>query len=636
MVQFGKITRLLSRIILLTMGGIVLLFYQNCSPIGQVGGFDPTLYDGSSIDQLGGNGMGPADGSQSNNIDPLTVPGSNEFCAAYSLSAPKITNIIVSGKSIPLTDVSNASIALDQPLYVGMDIGNSYAGIGNDLNVPIYIEYQKSQYVSEKSVYSSGLVTVDSNNLIDLNLNNDMTSLRLRVDVGNNNERECRSGSADVVVRISDAACYNNNSNTQGRTVRFKVNYINNCVTTKKLTPASAQVDDQYGYDVDVDGNQMIVANFNLNGSVANQGAGIVYTRSGNDWTNPQTLYPSDGIKDQNVTSVGIDGNLAVIGSTFAASLPTEGRTHGRAYVFKNNAGTWTPIATLNPGIGTGDANRLLNRPALFGQSVAVDGNTIVVSAVHHDNDTGYKQGKVYVYNFDGSNVNLVQTLTGSQQNEYEFGYDLALTNGTLVVSEPVLGSAASSLAGKQTGKVYVYTLSGQTFGSPEVLQPPTGVDQDGMRFGQSVDTNGTKVVVGAYKQDNGGDDRGMAFVCGLAAGSCAKLPNPKVNANQNYFGRGVAISPNGQNIFIGAPGANGTTSEDYGLVFQYVGSSSYTEYRVYRPLRADNQSENSLGEAIAATDTYFAAGARGHVISSDRNGSVFVFNHQENNDPSK
>ena len=92
-----------------------------------------------------------------------------------------------------------------------------------------------------------------------------------------------------------------------------------------------------------------------------------------------------------------------------------------------------------------------------FGSSVAVDGKTMVVGAMNHDNSGGsIGAGAAYVYEFDGSLWVEVAKLTSSDLgSDDEFGARVAIWRNTIVVAAPQHGGSPPVVGGP--GAVYVF-----------------------------------------------------------------------------------------------------------------------------------------------------------------------------------
>src|SRR5207342_2133632 len=98
---------------------------------------------------------------------------------------------------------------------------------------------------------------------------------------------------------------------------------------------------------------------------------------------------------------------------------------------------------------------------------------------------------------------------------------------------------------GATAGTVYIFDVGSGTPTVPvATLKNPTPAVND--TFGAAVAISGTRVVVGAYKDDTGATDAGSAYVYDLSSGTptvpVATLNNPSPAAN-DWFGISVAIS---------------------------------------------------------------------------------------------
>ena len=109
-----------------------------------------------------------------------------------------------------------------------------------------------------------------------------------------------------------------------------------------------------------------------------------------------------------------------------------ETRLPGAAYVFTRENGVWTRVADLTASDGS-DGDR-------FGVSVAVGGDTIVVSAKNHGVDS-VDHGAVYVFSEPSSgwtDANETAKCTPSDGADHDrFGAKVALVWDTVVVGAP-------------------------------------------------------------------------------------------------------------------------------------------------------------------------------------------------------
>lgn len=154
-----------------------------------------------------------------------------------------------------------------------------------------------------------------------------------------------------------------------------------------KLEANDAAEGDEFGHSVSISGNTAIVGvPFNDVGTNAdpnaNQGSAYIYVRNGETWTLQQQLTPSDGaIGDNFGFSVDIDGDTLVIGanSDDINRLPDCGSAYVFTRVVTPRGSTWKERTKLTSD--TDDYPEDTCAGDTFGDSVAIDGNTIIVGA---------------------------------------------------------------------------------------------------------------------------------------------------------------------------------------------------------------------------------------------------------------
>jgi hypothetical protein len=155
-------------------------------------------------------------------------------------------------------------------------------------------------------------------------------------------------------------------------------------------------------------------------------GQAHVFTRDGASWSEELLFVP--GLSFQLGSSVALDGNIAVVGSSTHPGFDVRTRMgdhQGAAYVFTKSASTWTQTLALYANDGrNGDR---------FGTSVAVSGSTVMAGA------PGGTQAPVSVetnsvYAFDVLLGSEVQHRIGGGVELADFGASLALDGDIAVI----------------------------------------------------------------------------------------------------------------------------------------------------------------------------------------------------------
>ena len=213
-----------------------------------------------------------------------------------------------------------------------------------------------------------------------------------------------------------------------------------------------------------------------------------------------QKLLSSNGAGgDQVGKATAIDGNVAVLG---APKHDSQGLADsGAAYVFTESGGVWSEAQVLDAGTfaAAGD---------LFGSSVGISGNWIVVGAPANDVE-GTDAGAAYVFELVGGVWTLRQQLLGSNLATGDnFGNDVDISGDALIVG----ARFDDTTGGVDAGSAYIYRDDGPIFGWTEEALLEDSITSDW--FGTRVALDGDVAVVGSLLDNHGVyADGGSAYV---------------------------------------------------------------------------------------------------------------------------
>ncbi len=258
----------------------------------------------------------------------------------------------------------------------------------------------------------------------------------------------------------------------------------------QELTASDGAAGDAFGGSVSVYGDTVVIgAQAHKVGSNAVQGSAYVFTLSGSTWTQQRELTASDGKADDFFGgSVSIAGDTVVVGA-FAHKVGSN-TEQGAAYVYTRSGTTWSQQAELTASDGTAQD--------YFGTSVSISGNTVVVGADDRMVGNHLAQGAVYVFTRSGSTWTQHQELTASDGGKDDIFGESVWINGTTLVVGAGEHSVGSNL---NEGSAYVFTLNGTTWVQLQELTPADGTAGD--EFGESVASSGNIVqMVGSNQND--------------------------------------------------------------------------------------------------------------------------------------
>ncbi len=178
-----------------------------------------------------------------------------------------------------------------------------------------------------------------------------------------------------------------------------------------------------------------------------------------------------------------------------------------------------------------------------------------------------YFSNEILITERRGETWKIIQSISPPESSGTGFASAMAADNNYLIV-----GEFNADTAGAQSGVVYVYKRTSSTYTFDQLLLP----NVPGGFFGQSVDINNNKIIVGADFDNN----QGAAYIYELIGNNWVldeKIVAPD-GQNSDLFGRSVAI---GQSFAaIGATGVDdgGFNSEGATYIFQQTPGWTFSE----------------------------------------------------------
>ena len=263
-----------------------------------------------------------------------------------------------------------------------------------------------------------------------------------------------------------------------------------------KLTASDGAAGDRFGISVAISGDTVVVGAHEDDDSGSESGSAYVFQRSGTVWTEQAKLLASDGAaNDEFGCTVAISSDTVVVGAQFHGKSDS---LVGAAYVFQRNGTAWIEKAKLLASDGA--------ESDIFGSSVTISGDTIVVGAARGDGATT-DSGSAYIFQRSGTTWTEQAKLTASDgSTDDRFGDSVAISDDTVAVG----AFGDDDDAGNSSGSTYVFQRSGPAWIEKAKL---TASDGPAAAFGYSVDISDGIVIVGAFGDDYAGLNSGSAYV---------------------------------------------------------------------------------------------------------------------------
>ena len=287
------------------------------------------------------------------------------------------------------------------------------------------------------------------------------------------------------------------------------------------LKASNTGVGDSFGSSLSFSGDALAVGapgedtSLEGDGAAEESGAVYIFARTDSTWRQTDYLKASNaGAGDRFGESVTIHEDTLAVGAPRESSaargvggdqLNNDGRWSGAVYVFTKNSGQWTQDAYLK-GINTEDLD-------LFGQSVALWGETIVVGAPGESSERGDVfnnglggSGAVYIFGRQGQSWAQTGFLKASTPGEGDlFGYSIDMSQDIITVAAIYESSAAVGVGGDEdddsalrSGAIYVYRRRPGTNDWHQLAYVKASNTGEGDQFGSSLATDGVRLASGA------------------------------------------------------------------------------------------------------------------------------------------
>ncbi len=401
----------------------------------------------------------------------------------------------------------------------------------------------------------------------------------------------------------------------------------NNWGEVKRLVASDGAASDYFGLSVSISGDTAIVsAPYDQIGANTFQGSAYIFKQNmggADNWGQAKKLTATDGAEND---VFGL--TVAVSGETAIAGAPGDdvggALNQGSASIFVSNNDAWDQQANVSPPPPTncGAADN-------YGFSVAVSGDTAVIGAPGDDVGINANQGSVYILERNQGGANkwgLVKLLTASDGAANDlFGRSVAISGNSVIV-----GADGGPSGTNTAGSAYIFernTGGTNNFGEVKELTASDGVIGD--RLGWSVAINGNAAVVGAIRDNN---SQGSAYIYERNQGGANNWGETKKlvdagGAADDFFGWSVVVK--NDTIFVSSPTALVGANDNQGSVhiFERNAGGANNWARTKYLTVADGTFLDSFGWAIAVSGNLLIATATGDGIGDfTGEGSAYIF----------
>ncbi|MCR9233463.1 MAG: dockerin type I domain-containing protein [bacterium] len=356
-----------------------------------------------------------------------------------------------------------------------------------------------------------------------------------------------------------------------------------------------------------------------------------VFTRNGDDWSgldpDRAILKASDGtVRNEFGYHIDLDDDKIIVGADRDNSY------QGAAYLYLKGENGWDDATEIKL-VGTG--TEIYDQ---FGATVAIDGNTVVVSAID-DNDSGSAAGAIYIYDASQGWDNLVETkvipaMIRNQDQYYGVGTYTQNFGGSIDVEGTTIVVGASS-AGANSNAVYIYDGSE---GWDQIKESRISLPEDSeiydRGFGATVAYHNDNLIVALHDKLTHSD---VARVYSFTRPpryhnliqSQTEIP-PAPLADADHVGNAIAVD--GDFMAVAADKSN-LADTDAGVVYIYqrnrndIDNASDDTWEYHSTLTAfDAQAGDQFGVSVALDGDTLVIGAFRENSLGNESGAVYVY----------
>lgn len=220
--------------------------------------------------------------------------------------------------------------------------------------------------------------------------------------------------------------------------------YNNDAVNLQAtLTSGDGATNDWFGNSVDISGDIIVAgAPGKAVTGIDNMGRVYIFKQVNNVWSQITSLTPPDGaVGDQFGHQVEVEGDLIAVTAMSKTVGPNS--YAGKVYVYRKNVVFgWDLIAQLTSPEPIGRER--------FGSGLHIQNNRLAVGARHSNGSTDDGNGRVYMYNISGADVSYAGKLEAPDGQQGDaFGHSVKMMDDIVLVGANAATVQASGQQGK-------------------------------------------------------------------------------------------------------------------------------------------------------------------------------------------
>lgn len=270
----------------------------------------------------------------------------------------------------------------------------------------------------------------------------------------------------------------------------------------------------------------------------------------------------------------------------------------------------------------------------LFGFSVSISGNYLIVGAYLDDVGANVDQGSASIYQYNGSSWVFMQKITDATGTAGDnFGFSVSISGSHALVSANLDDNGANA----NQGSASAYRWNGSSWILSLKILDATGAAAD--QFGYSTSISGIYCIIGAPGDQVGSQQfQGSASVYqwnGSTWTLMLKITDAEGQPTDNF---GTSVFIDGNSILVGAPSddvmgvTNGSTTTIYNhgsAIFYQRNGNTWEQLQKVWGVRRETMA--GFGNAVCVSGDYAIIGASGDDVPMYNQGSATIYQRTGN-----
>ena len=252
-----------------------------------------------------------------------------------------------------------------------------------------------------------------------------------------------------------------------------------------------------------------------------------------------------------------------------------------------------------------------------FGKTVSVYQNWLITSSIY-DNVNGEKSGSAYLFNFNGESWVFHTKIVPEDGSPFDrFGYSLDIYDDQVII-----GSVYDDDLAENAGSAYVYELLNEQWVFKQKLKLDSP-DVDDF-FGISVSISSNLIAVGAVNDDDIGLNSGSVILFKKNNNEWEQFYKVLAFDGSDYDLFGNDIDLNLRKLVVGSFHDDNFYNNS-GSVYLYEINQDYEVLLLNKITSFDESPNDNFGYSVSLSDNYFAVGSKDN-DNGINSGAVYIY----------